>query len=181
MRVCYRCAWSPYGVIYMIYVISNTLQHPAIHFFEYIRFGFACMRVSYRCAWSLYGVIYMIYVSSNTLQHLATFRGSKFHVFSGFPKISIGVSRELTESPSLKRVQGKTVKSGDPNILSLISSVSGVCAYVMDLHAVKRMVYRVICIVHVYIYDVCIQSRVRQSCIWYMYTYTLCMYSNLRA
>ena len=47
------------------------------------------------------------------------------HVFSGVPKILNRVSREKTESPSLERVAGKTGISGDPNILSVISSVSG--------------------------------------------------------
>jgi len=49
------------------------------------------------------------------------------HVFSGLPKISnsFSFSRGYTESPSLKRSTRKSGRSGDPNILSLISSVSG--------------------------------------------------------
>jgi len=47
------------------------------------------------------------------------------HVFTGVPKYSSKFSRQYTESPALKRSYGKTVRSGDPNILSMISSVSG--------------------------------------------------------
>jgi len=45
------------------------------------------------------------------------------HVFSGVPKISNRVSHGKNACP--ERVYGKTVKSGDPDILTLISSVSG--------------------------------------------------------
>jgi len=44
--------------------------------------------------------------------------------FTGFPKIQAGFHRSNRESPSLKRVDWKTVQSGDPNIFSRISSVS---------------------------------------------------------
>jgi len=47
------------------------------------------------------------------------------HVISGVSSISNRFSRECTESPSLKRVYGKTANSGDLNISSLISSMSG--------------------------------------------------------
>jgi len=47
------------------------------------------------------------------------------HIFLGVPKISKWVSREQMESPSLKRVAGKTGKSRDPNIFSLVFFVRG--------------------------------------------------------
>ena len=43
---------------------------------------------------------------------------------TGVPKIQTGFHRSNRESPSLKRVDWKTVQSGDPNIFSLISSES---------------------------------------------------------
>ena len=47
------------------------------------------------------------------------------HVFTGVPKISNEFSREYAESPSLKRSTRKSSRFIDPNIWSLISSVSG--------------------------------------------------------
>jgi len=56
-------------------------------------------------------------------------------VFTGVPKFSCRFSRVLTKSPSLKRSIGKTDRSWDPNISSLISSVSGICIYMyMYIH-----------------------------------------------
>ena len=49
-------------------------------------------------------------------------------VFTGVPKFASKFSRDETESPALKRSNRKTDRSGDPNILSMISSVSGVDA-----------------------------------------------------
>jgi len=41
------------------------------------------------------------------------------------PKLQTGFHGSKRKSPSLKRMDGKTVQYGDPNILSLISSMSG--------------------------------------------------------
>jgi len=46
-------------------------------------------------------------------------------VFTGFPRFQSIFHGSKQESLSLKRVDRKTVQSGDPNIQSLISSVSG--------------------------------------------------------
>ena len=51
------------------------------------------------------------------------------HVFMGVPKIRNTFSVEYTESPSLKGSIEKTDRSRDPDIWSLISSVSGICTW----------------------------------------------------
>jgi len=47
------------------------------------------------------------------------------HIFTGVPKFSYNFSIVETESPSLKRPNDQIVRSRDPNISSLISSVGG--------------------------------------------------------
>jgi len=50
-------------------------------------------------------------------------------MFTGFPNFQTSFHGSKRESPSLERVDRKTVQSGDPNILSLISSESGIYMY----------------------------------------------------
>jgi len=83
------------------------------------------------------------------------------HVFSGVPKISSRVSREYSESPSLKTESRKTGWSGDANILRLISSVSGSMSNISCLllshisHLISHISHVTSCVSHLTAHIAC--------------------------